>query len=458
VRTVFAGPGGVKIGAILADGAFPDDFLWGAATSAYQIEGAAREDGRGESIWDRFCAQPGKVRNGEDGAVASDFYHRYREDVALLRELGANAFRFSISWPRVLPAGAGSVNETGLDFYDRLVDELLANGIEPFVTLYHWDLPTSLEDAGGWPERRTVEAFGELAGAVAGRLGDRVSRWITHNEPWIVGWLGYGWGMHAPGRASVADALAAAHHVLLSHGLACEVIRSSSRGAQIGIALNLMEAVPATEDREDVAAADELDGEQNRWFLDALFRAEYPADVLGRFAAEAPPVREGDLATIAAPLDFLGVNYYAPNVVERAPGGGRRGVRRPEAAYTDLGWEIAPQSLTRLLVRLRDEYQPRSIAVTENGAAFTDVRGHDGTVRDPERRAYLEAHVDAVGRALAAGVPVSGYFVWSLLDNFEWTYGYAQRFGLVYVDYPTLERIPKSSYSWYRDLIAASRD
>jgi len=437
-----------------AQGAFPVGFSWGAATSSYQTEGAVHEDGRGESIWDRFCATPGAVRNGEDGTIACDSYHRYREDVALLHELGANAFRFSISWPRVLPTGRGAVNEAGLDFYDRLVDELLANGIEPLVTLYHWELPSALEDAGGWPERRTVEAFVELAEVVGRRLGDRVSRWITHNEPWVASWLGYGWGMHAPGRASVEDALAAAHHLLLSHGLACEVLRTCSRDAHVGIALDLTEAVPATSGEEDIAAAAELDGERNRWFLDAIFRAEYPADVRERFVSSVPPIAEGDLSTIAAPLDFLGVNYYTRNVVERTPDGGRRTVPQPGAPHTEMGWEVAPQSLFNILVRLRDEYAPPSIAITENGAAFTDVRREDGSVVDPERCAYLADHVEAVRRALVAGVPVSGYFVWSLLDNFEWTEGYSKRFGIVYVDYPTLERVPKSSFYRYRDLIA----
>jgi beta-galactosidase len=438
------------------DSVFPPSFVWGAATAAYQIEGAVAEDGRGESIWDRFCATPGKVRNGDTGAVACGFYHRYRDDVALMRELGLRAFRFSVAWPRILPDGRGTVNEAGLDFYDRLVDELLANGIEPFLTLYHSDLPVALEDAGGWPERSTAEAFCELAEAVARRLGDRVTHWITQNEPWVTAWLGYGWGEHAPGRASTGEALAAAHHVLLSHGLATDVIRREAPGAQVGIVLNPTHMYPASDAPEDVAAAREADGERNRWFLDPLFRAEYPADVLERFAAHAPSVRDGDLATIAAPTDFLGVNYYNREVVARTEDGGRRVVHQPGSVYTEMGWEVSPQGLFDLLVRLRDDYAPKAIVVTENGAAFGDVRGHDGKVHDPERQAYLAAHVDATGRAIAAGVPVEGYFVWSLLDNFEWAHGYAKRFGIVYVDYPTLERVPKSSFHWYRDLIARS--
>ena len=433
---------------------FPPDFLWGAATAAYQVEGATGEDGRGESIWDRFCREPGKVLNGDDGSVACDFYHRWPDDLALLRELGANAFRFSVAWPRVLPSGRGPVNARGLDVYERLVDALLESGIEPVLTLYHWDLPVALEDAGGWPERETAHAFAGLAEVVAQRLGDRVTHWITQNEPWVTAWLGYGRGEHAPGRSSPADAIAAAHHLLLSHGLAAEAIRAASPGASVGIALNLTDAVPAGDSADDVAAAAELDGEHNRWYLDPLFRAEYPGDVAERIAPLAPPVREGDLQTIATPLDFLGVNYYTRTVVERAPDGGRRAVPQPGAPHTDMGWEVVPESLHRVLVRLHRDYAPAALAVTENGAAFPDTQGGDGRVNDPEREAYLAGHLDAVGRALADGVPVSGYFVWSLLDNFEWTYGYSKRFGIVYVDYATLERTPKGSFAWYRERIA----
>ena len=440
------------------DGAFAVDFLWGAATAAYQIEGATREGGRGESIWDRFCATDGKVRNGDSGDVACDFYRRYRDDVALIRELGLSAFRFSVAWPRVLPLGRGTPNEAGLDFYDRLVDELLANDVEPVVTLYHWDLPVALEDAGGWPERATAEAFGEYAQVVAARLGDRVRRWITHNEPWVVAWLGYGRGEHAPGRESVSDAIAAAHHLLLSHGFAAEAIRSEATDPEVGITLNLIQAEPASDAPEDIAAAREADGEQNRWFLDPLFRGSYPEDVLEQLAPVAPPVREGDMATIAAPLDFLGVNYYARHVLARAKDGGRTAVHQPGSVYTQMGWEVSPDALFDLLVRVQREYAPAAIDITENGAAFGDVREHDGSVRDPERQEYLAAHVEAVRRALLSGVPVTGYFVWSLLDNFEWSHGYSKRFGIVYVDYPTLARVPKSSFYWYRDFIASQRE
>jgi beta-glucosidase len=435
---------------------FPADFLWGAATASYQIEGAARADGRGESVWDRFAATPGKVRNGDSGEIACDFYHRYRDDVGLMRELGLDAFRFSIAWPRVLPEGRGRLNGAGLDFYDRLVDELLAHEIEPFVTLFHWDTPQALEDAGGWPSRATAEAFVEYAEAVAGRLGDRVRHWITHNEPWVCAWIGHSWGQHAPGRTSEADAVAAAHHLLLSHGWAVEAIRREALDARVGITLNLAHAYPASDSAEDEAAAWRVDGEGNRWFLDPIFRGSYPADLLERNDIVAPFVRAGDLNAISAPLEFLGINNYFRFVV----GAGAEGpqmVSDPAAPHTDMGWEVYPDGLHRLLVRVAEEYEPPEIYVTENGAAFGDVRVHDGRVHDPERTAYLESHVDAVGRAVADGAPVAGYFVWSLLDNFEWAHGYSKRFGIIYIDYPTLERVPKDSFYWYRDFIASQR-
>ncbi len=435
---------------------FPSEFVWGAAASSYQIEGAAGEDGRSESIWDRFCATPGKVRNGETGAVACDFYHRYPEDIALMKELGIDAFRFSIAWPRVVPDGRGRVNAAGLDFYDRLVDELLGRGIEPYVTLYHWDLPQVLEDAGGWPVRGTAEAFVEYAEVVARRLGDRVTNWITLNEPWVISWLGYGLGIHAPGRRSTADMLAAAHHVLLAHGLTVELLRREVPGARVGITLDLTHTYPASDSEADRAAAWEADGERNRWFLDPIFRAEYPADMLERFAPVAPPVRDGDLSTIAAPVDLLGVNYYARHVI-RAVDGGRDHVRQEGSVYTDMDWEVSPEGLYDLLLRLRDDYAPQAMYITENGAAFGDLWDHDGQVRDPERQEYIAEHIATIGRAVAAGVPVKGYFVWSLFDNFEWAEGYWKRFGIVYVDYPTLERVPKGSYHWYRDFIARER-
>jgi len=438
---------------------FPRDFVWGAATASYQIEGAANEDGRGESVWDRFCATPGKVRNGDTGAVACDFYHRYGDDIALMRELGLDAFRFSVSWPRVLPEGRGPVNAKGLAFYDRLVDELLGNGITPFVTLFHWDTPQALEDAGGWPARETVDAFAGYVDAVVARLGDRVTHWITHNEPWVVSWVGHGWGHHAPGRTSDAEALATAHHLLLSHGRAVEIIRSRAPRAEVGITLNLDHVYPASDDPSDVAAAAWVDGLHNRWFLDPIFRGAYPADMLAAWEESLPEIRDGDLESIAAPIDFLGVNNYTSPLVAADSNGGRSQiVRRPDVDRTDMGWEVVPDGLHDLLCRLTRDYEPPALYVTENGAAFPDVRGHDGRIGDPERRAYLESYIEAAGRAVARGVPLRGYFTWSLLDNFEWAWGYWKRFGLVYVDYATLERIPKGSFYWYRDFIAAQRD
>ncbi len=435
---------------------FPPDFLWGAATASYQIEGAVREGGRGESIWDRFCATPGKVRNGESGAVADDFYHRYRDDIALMRQLGLDAFRFSIAWPRILPAGRGRVNQEGLDFYDRLVDELLAGGIEPFATLYHWDLPQPLEDQGGWTNRDTCHAFVEYVEVVVQRLGDRVHNWITHNEPWVAATLGYGSGEHAPGRVEgPAGALLAAHHLLLSHGLAVPVIRRESPGAQVGITLNLTPVYPASDAPEDAEAAQVSDGRANRWFLDPLFRGAYPADIVALRGGEMPSVQDGDLEIIAQPIDFLGVNNYSRAVVRAGADPARPIQIRPEgAAYTAMDWEVCPEGLHDLLVRLHRDYAPARLYVTENGAAFNDVPGHDGAVNDPERQSYLASYLEAAGRAIEEGVPLAGYFVWSFLDNFEWAFGYSKRFGIAYVEYPTLERIPKGSFHWYREFIA----
>jgi beta-glucosidase len=348
------------------------------------------------------------------------------------------------------------VNEAGLDFYDRLVDELLAAGIEPFVTLYHWDLPQALEDHGGWPARETVDAFAEYVDVVISRLGDRVTRWITQNEPWVVSWLGYGRGEHAPGRRSDRDALAAAHHVLLSHGRAVEVIRRERPNARVGITIDVIPMHPLTASEADLAATVEEDGFRNRWILDPVLRGSYPEDMVRRFERILPPVADGDLEKIAAPLDFLGVNYYRRHVVAAGPNGSGPVVVDVPGVHTAVGWEVYPDGLYELLLRLRDEYAAPPLFVTENGAAFGDIR-RNGTVDDPERTAYLESHLDAVGRAIRDGVRVDGYFVWSLLDNFEWARGYAPRFGLVYVDYGTLERVPKQSYHWYRDFIAAER-
>jgi beta-glucosidase len=431
-------------------------FVWGTATSSYQIEGAVSEDGRGPSIWDTFCATPGKVRDGDSGAVACDFYHRYPQDIDLMRELGIDAFRFSIAWPRVVPSGRGAVNDAGLDFYDRLVDALLEAGIRPFPTLYHWDLPQPLEDAGGWRSRATAEAFAEYAEAVVRRLGDRVQDWTTHNEPFCTAWLGHVVGVHAPGLTDVAAGVSAVHHVLLSHGLAVEVIRRERPEAKAGIVFDVWPVHPASDDPPDGDAARETDGERNRLFLDPVLRGSYPQEVLERLGAE-PPVEDGDLARMSAPLDFVGINNYSRTVAAAAPDGGRPVIDVPQgAAVTATGWEIYPDALYEVLVRLHREYGVQSLYVTESGAAFDDRRGADGRVDDPDRVSYLEGYVGAALRARAEGVPLEGYFVWSLLDNFEWSEGYSKRFGIVYVDFETLERVPKSSFAWYRDRIAAA--
>jgi beta-glucosidase len=447
---------------------FPAGFLWGAATSAYQIEGATRADGRGESIWDTFCRQPGRVHAGDTGDVAADHYHRWREDVALMADLGLGAYRFSVAWPRIQPDGTGPADRRGLGFYERLVDHLLERGIEPWVTLYHWDLPQALEDAGGWPGRDVAGRFSDYAELVYGALHDRVRWWTTLNEPWCSAFVGYAEGRHAPGRTEPAAALRAAHHLLLAHGQAVQAMRAISPASDFGITLNLAAVTPASASAEDAAAARLIDGLANRVFLDPLLRAAYPGDVLGHVerVAGLDHVRAGDLDVIAQPLELLGVNYYFPTRVAagQAPPGpspwaGVEGVELVPAGLprTAIGWEVDPGGLEAVLVRLHADYPPVALYVTENGAVFDDRVDAAGRVRDPERVRYLDEHLRAAGRALRQGVDLRGYFVWSLLDNFEWARGYAPRFGIVYVDYPTQRRIPKDSARWLRHTIAASR-
>ena len=416
-----------------------------------------REDGRGESIWDRFTSAPGRILNGDTGAVACDSYHRYTVDVRLMRELGVNAYRFSIAWPRILPEGRGRVNTAGLDYYDRLVDELLAAGVEPFLTLYHWDLPQALEDRGGWPKRETAEAFAEYTEVVAGRLGDRVRHWITQNEPWVVSWLGYGLGVHAPGRKTERGALAAGHHVLLAHGRAAEVIRREAPHSEVGITLDLVPTYPFSDAEADVEAARQCDGFRNRWFLEPVVGHGYPDDMIERYAEILPTIEDGDMETIAVPLDFLGVNYYTRSVVRAGiDGAAPTPVETEDAEHTEMGWEVYPSGLHELLVRLHTTYELPDLYITENGAAFPDAR-ENGSVPDHRRIAYLKGHLEALASGIADGVPVRGYFLWSLLDNFEWAFGFSRRFGIVYVDFDTLERVPKDSFAWYRDFIAAQR-
>jgi beta-glucosidase len=431
---------------------------FGAATAAFQIEGATRSDGRGESIWDRFCRTPGAVLGGDTGDVACDHYARMEQDLDLMVALGLQCYRFSISWPRVMPDGAGAVNQAGLDFYRRLVEGLLARDIEPIATLYHWDLPQALQDGGGWPLRDTAGRFAEYAGVVASAL-DGVGHWITQNEPWVAAFLGHAEGTKAPGLRDWPSALRAAHHLLLSHGLALPVIREAAGpSAKVGIALNLDTVYPAGEGEEHLVAAARLDGHMNRWFLDPLHRGTYPEDIAALYERHFGPldmVRDGDLALIAAPIDFLGVNYYRPHRVRAAPDLPPLGIARVPARepVTAMGWEVDPASFTTMLGRITRDYGRPPIYVTENGAAYEDARDN-GHVDDPQRTAYLEGHLRAVTDAIAEGADVRRYCVWSLLDNFEWELGYSQRFGIVHVDYATQRRTPKASALWYRDHIA----
>ncbi len=436
---------------------FPRDFRWGCSTSAYQIEGAAGEDGRGESIWDRFCARPGTIRDGSSGAVACDHYHRWSDDLDLARDMGLNAYRFSISWPRIFPEGhAGRPNSKGLDFYSRLVDGLLERGLEPWPTLYHWDLPQSLQDRGGWANRDTVVAFMDFADAASLHLGDRVQRWITHNEPWCTAFLGHLEGVHAPGVRNLQTALQVCHHVLLSHGVAVPAIRANVPNAKVGIALSLHPLKPASDRAEDVAATARHDGIRNRWFLDPLHGRGYPQEIWNLLGKDVPEIRPGDTDDIAAATDFLGVNYYFPETVAHAPGDapvGTRAVAPSGAERTAFGWEVSPQGMVDLLRRIASEYRPAEIYLTENGSTYDDTVGSDGSVADAERLSYLARHVDAARSALAAGVPLKGYFAWSLLDNFEWAEGYLRRFGLIHVDYATQRRRLKLSGEWYRHFL-----
>ena len=438
---------------------FPPAFRWGCSTSSYQIEGAVDQDGRGESIWDRFCATPGRIRDGSSGAVACDHYHRWPEDLDLARRLGVNAYRFSMAWPRIFPDGrSAQASLKGLDFYSRLVDGMLERGLEPWATLYHWDLPQALQDKGGWAVRSTVEAFVDYADAVTRHLGDRVKHWITHNEPWCTAFLGHHEGIHAPGLRSFPLALQVCHHVLLSHGLALPAIRANVPGAQAGITLSLHPIEAASPSAADAAAAHRHDGLRNRWFLDPLYGRGYPVDVFERLGAEAPTVMPGDLQAIARPTDFLGVNYYFPEFVADAPGAGPLGVRvveREGVERTAFGWEVSPQGMVTLLERVHREWDAKPIYLTENGSTFDDVVEADGSVRDEQRRSYLERHLAAAREARARGVPLEGYFAWSLLDNFEWAEGYLRRFGLTYVDFASQRRTLKQSGRWYEAFLRA---
>jgi len=435
---------------------FPANFVWGSATAAYQIEGAVREDGRGQSIWDTFSHTPGKIENGENGDVANDHYHLWPDDVKLMQNLNLNGYRFSIAWSRIFPQGKGEVNQKGLDFYDRLIDTLLAANIQPFVTLYHWDLPQALQDKGGWANRDTANYFAEYAELIARKFGDRVKNWITHNEPFVATMMGNYMGVHAPGLHDLRTALQVSYNLLLSHGMAVPRLREYSPNCQAGITLVLNPAYPATNSSDDAEAARRFDGFFNRWFLDPVFGKGFPADMVELYGEAAPEMQSADLQTMGVPLDFLGVNYYSRAVIKAAStkegGIGAEQVKVAGAQRTAMDWEVYPAALTEMLVRVKNEYNPAKIYITENGAAYED-RVENGRVHDVERLNYLKHHFAAVKAALDRGVPMAGYFAWSLMDNFEWSYGYGKRFGLTYVDYQTQQRIIKDSGLWYANFI-----
>lgn len=440
---------------------FPDGFIWGAATSAYQIEGAPAADGKGPSIWDRFTHTPGKIFNGDTGDRACDTYNpaRLAADLDLMAELGLRSYIFSVQWPRIQPDGKGPANSRGLDYYRRLVEGLLKRGIAPALTLYHWELPQALQDRGGWLERDTAARFADYAALVFGALGSQVPYWITQNEPHTSAWLGYGSGRHAPGVTGDVHALTAAHHLLLSHGRVVQALRGQ-HGAKFGPVIAVTPVRPGDAAKpEDAAAARRVDGEQNRLFLEPIFHGEYPADLRARYRAATRDfafVRDEDLSIIHAPIDFLGVNYYTPTVISAGPNDGLI-LREPAGPKTAMNWAIDPAGLHEALTRMQGEYTGNlPLWVSENGASFRDTLDAEGRCEDPQRVDFLRAHLREAQRAIADGVPLTGYFVWSLLDNFEWDGGYRERFGLVYVDYPTQRRIPKTSFAWYRDVIKAN--
>lgn len=436
---------------------FPVDFRWGCSTSSYQIEGGIDRDGRGESIWDRFCTVPGNIRDGSSGAVACDHYNRWPQDLDLAQSLRTNAYRFSIAWPRIFAEGVGKTpNQKGLDFYSRLVDGMLERGLEPWVTLYHWDLPQALQNQGGWANRNTVDAFVAYVDVVSRHLGDRIQHWITHNEPWCTAFHGNHEGVHAPGIKNFKTALQVSHHVLLSHGSAIPVIRRNVPNAKIGAALSLHPLKSASDSPQDLAATQRHDGLRNRWFLDPLYGRGYPSDIWKLLGDNAPGMQDGDLSIIATPTDFLGVNYYFPEIVADAPGAGvmsTRVIEPQQVERTAFGWEVSPQGMITLLRRVCQDYSPAEIYVTENGSTYDDVVTSDGEIDDLERRSYLMRHLQAMREIVNLGMPVKGFFAWSLMDNFEWAEGYIRRFGLTHVDFETQQRRLKASGKWYRNFL-----
>ncbi|MDF0513161.1 GH1 family beta-glucosidase [Agromyces sp. H3Y2-19a] len=441
-------------------GRFPADFVWGAATAAPQIEGAVSAGGRTPSIWDTFARVPGAVAGGDTLDVADDHFRRWRDDVALMRDLGLGAYRFSIAWPRVVPSPYGIVNRSGLDFYDRLVDELLAGGIDPFVTLYHWDLPQWQQTVGGWTDRSTAHRFAEFATHVAERLGDRVQHWMTLNEPWVYVFLGHLAGVHAPGLTSEDSAVRAMHHSLLAHGLGVQALRATlPTEREVGIALSMSPTEPATPAPEDIAAAERNDLYRNWLFLHPITHGEYHPLTEDLFR-EKIPVEAGDLETIAEPIDFVGINYYSRAVVvgDDSVPVTRARETRPDGTYTAMDWEVYPKGLTDIVAQTHERYAPKAIYITENGSAWADEPAADGSIVDPSRVAYLLDHLAAAARCTDAGMPLRGYFAWSLMDNFEWAEGYGKRFGIVGVDYGTQQRTVKQSGAAYREVLDAHHE
>jgi beta-glucosidase len=438
--------------------AFPPRFVWGAATAAYQVEGAIAEDGRGESIWDRFTHSPGTTADGETGDVACDHYHRLNPDLDLFKELGLKGYRFSIAWPRIFPEGKGRANPKGVDFYHRLVDGLLERGIEPYATIYHWDLPQALEDRGGWGSREVVDRYVDYAAFLFEALGGKIKKWITHNEPWVVAFLGHSSGQHAPGKKDGPLAVQGSHHLMLSHARAVQAFRQISKAGEIGITLISTLSQPASDTPEDRAAALRYDGHFVRWFFDPVLKGSYPEDMLRLYQSKlkSPQIEPGDMEQIArARVDFVGLNYYTRSVVRSAPGSSflECDFVRPKGQYTEMDWEVYPDGLYDMLVRLDREYGKPRIVITENGAAFKDDRRIGETVQDEDRIQFLKAHFAAARRAIRDGVRLDGYFVWSVMDNFEWALGFTKRFGVVHVDYETLRRTWKKSAFWLRDVI-----
>jgi beta-glucosidase len=449
---------------------FPPDFVWGAATASYQIEGAVAEDGRRPSIWDTFAHTPGAILDATDGDVACDHYHRFAEDIAILADLGMTAYRFSIGWPRVLPTGAGAVNQAGLDFYRRIAETCLEHGVTPWATLYHWDLPQPLEDAGGWLSRETAQRFTDYAVTTATALGDVVRHWITLNEPWCSAFLGYAAGVHAPGRTLGVEAVKAAHHLMLAHGQAIQALRSVDPAASLGITLNLYSIRAATSSHADREAARRADAQGNRLFLDPILLGRYPDDAIADVGLQDWfDAHEADLPVISTPIDFMGINYYSrqtyaapsdgvfstPGAVSASPGSENLVVIDTGAPKTAMGWEVHPDGLVDVVAMIGDRTPGLPIYITENGAAYEDVVDADGSVDDSDRRLYYELHVDACRTAIERGLNLRGYFAWSLLDNFEWAFGFSRRFGLVYVDYETQQRIVKASALWFKEFLAS---